>query len=275
MTRSNTSARSTRDASEMIGTMVGGMLFAALLVAASPLAQAAEGDARAILKSTTDYVGSQQTIELSFDSSIEVITPELEKIQFTNAGGVLLSRPDQLRAHRVGGYADVELVFDGKTVSVLGRHLNGYAQFDGPDSVDALIETLRAGQGVALPGADLLLSNAYEVLVDGVLEAKHIGRGVIGGVECEHLAFRNRDTDWQLWVEVGDRPIPRRLVITSKTVNNAPQYSFQVTSWKTGVTLAADAFDFTPPAGAEALEPDNLLHLDELPPEAAPTGEEQ
>ncbi len=59
-----------------------------------------------------------------------------------------------------------------------------------------------------MPGADLLLSNAYKALVDGVLEAKHIGRGVVDGVECEHLAFRNLDTDWQLWVEVGDRPSP-------------------------------------------------------------------
>jgi hypothetical protein len=251
------------------------MLLAASLVAAGPLALAGEGDARAILKSMTDYVGSQETIELSFDSSIEIITPELEKIQFANSGGALLSRPDKLRAHRVGGYADVELVFDGKTVSVLGRNLNGYVQFEGPDSVDALIEVLRVGRGVALPGADLLLSNAYEALVDGVLEAKHIGRGIVDGVECEHLAFRNFDTDWQLWVDVGDRPIPRRLVITSKTLNSAPQYSFQVTGWKSGVTPATDAFTFTPPDGAQALERDSLRHLDELPPQGAPTAEGQ
>jgi hypothetical protein len=79
------------------------------------------------------------------------------------------------------------------------------------------------GQGAALPGADLLLSNAYDVLMADVQEAKYIGRGVIDGVECEHLAFRNFDTDWQLWVEAGDSPIPRKMVITSKTLNSAPQ----------------------------------------------------
>jgi hypothetical protein len=248
------------------------LILATSLVGTGTLALASEGDAKAILKSMTDYVGSQTTIELSFDSAIEVITPELEKIQFTNSGGALLSRPDKLRAHRVGGYADVELIFDGRTVSVLGKHRNVYAQFDGPESVDALIEALRAGHGVALPGADLLLSNAYEVLADGILEAKHIGRGVVDGVECEHLAFRNLDTDWQLWVEVGDQPIPRKLVITSKTLNSAPQYSLQIKDWKTGVTPAADAFDFTPPADAQRLEPHDLVDLDELPP-GAPIGE--
>jgi len=102
--------------------------------------------------------------------------------------------------------------FDGKTVSVYGKHLNRYAQFDSPGTIDQLIVVLREGRGVALPGADLLLSNSYEALVAGVNEAKYIGRGVIDERECEHLAFRNFDTDWQLWVEVGKNPVPRKLV---------------------------------------------------------------
>lgn len=248
----------------------GSMILTAALLAAAPLAQAQEGDATAILKSSTDYVSGQQKIALSFDSSIEVITPQLEKIQFTNSGSVLLSRPDKLRAHRVGGYADVEMVFDGKTVSVLGKHKNVYAQFEAPGSVDDLIDALRAGQGVALPGADLLLSNAFDVLTAGVLEAKHLGRGVIGGVQCEHLAFRNFDTDWQLWVEVGEQPIPRKLVITSKTLNSAPQYTLEIRDWNTGIEPKAEAFAFAPPEGAQKLEPDALSELDELPPSANP-----
>ena len=151
----------------------------------------------------SDYVSSQKTIELTFDSDIEVISSDLEKLQFTSSGEVLMSRPDKLRAHRVGGYADVELYFNGKQVSIFGKNLDGYAQFDATGTLDQLFEALRSGHGVALPGADLLLSNPYDVLVAGVIEANNIGRGVIDGVECEHLAFRNFDTDWQLWVQRG------------------------------------------------------------------------
>lgn len=239
---------------------------------ATPPAMAQEGDAKAILKAMSDYVGSQQTIEITFDSAIEIITPQLEKIQFTNSGGALLRRPDKLHAHRVGGYADVEMFYDGKTTSVYGRHVNGYAQFEAPGSVDDLIQALREGHGIALPGADLLLTNSYAVLAEDILEAKHIGRGVIDGVECEHLAFRNFDTDWQLWVEVGSKPIPRKMVVTSKTMNSAPQYTLQVKEWKTEVTPVADAFTFTPPAGAEKLDPNVLIELDELPPGAEEGG---
>jgi len=245
-----------------------------LFVSQSALAQARQGDAKSILKTTADYLSSQQTIELKFDSDIEVVTPQLEKIQFTNSGEVLLNRPDKLRAHRVGGYADVALYFDGKTASVYGKNLNVFAQFEVPGTVDHLIEAMRVGHGVALPGADLLLSRPYDALVADVMEAKHVGRGVIDGVECEHLAFRNFDTDWQLWVDVGDKPVPRKLVITSKTVNGAPQYTFRVRHWKTGMAPAPAAFKFVPPAGAEKIDPGALLELDELPPEA-PAGEKQ
>ena len=242
------------------------MLFLAVsLVLSVTFAQAQESDAKPFLKAMSDYVSSQKTIELTFDSDIEIITPQLEKIQFTNSGELLLERPDRLYAHRVGGYADVALYFDGKIVSVYAKHTNGYTQFDAPGTVDQLIEALRMGYGVALPGADLLLLNVYNVLVAGVKEAKHIGRGVIDGVECEHLAFRNFDTDWQIWVEVGKTPIPRKMVITSKTLNSAPQYTLRIKGWKTGVEPARSKFAFTPPAKAEKMSPDALIDLDELP----------
>ena len=48
------------------------------------------------------------------------------------------------------------------------------------------------------------------------------------GVVCDHLAFRNLDTDWQIWVESGERPLPRKYVITSKTVAAAPQYTLRL-----------------------------------------------
>jgi len=32
------------------------------------------------------------------------------------------------------------------------------------------------------------------------------------GVECEHLAFRGHVTDWQLWIETGAKPVPRKYV---------------------------------------------------------------
>ena len=104
------------------------------------------------------------------------------------------------------------------------------------------------------------------MLSEDVIDAKHIGRGVINGVECEHLAFRDLDTDWQIWIEVGAKPIPRKFVITSKAVTSGPQYSLLITNWKTDAPIAADAFELHAPAGAKKVEFKDLSDIDEVPP---------
>jgi hypothetical protein len=229
-------------------------------------------DAAKILKVMSDYVTGQEVISLTFDADIEVVTLDLQKIQFASSGQVLLSRPDKIRASRTGGYADVELVYDGKTLTVLGKSVNAFAQADAVGSVDQLIDRLRDQYNVAMPGADLLLSRVYDELTADVIDAKHIGQGVIDGVDCEHLAFRNADVDWQLWVEAGARPIPRKYVITNRTMTGAPQYTLRIKEWRTDVPVSADAFAFQAPANADKLDFAALREIDEIPP-GQPSGE--
>ncbi|MDE2377600.1 DUF2092 domain-containing protein [Bradyrhizobium sp.] len=243
-----------------LGTAVAVLLFAAAPVRAD--------DAATILKSMTDYLGSQKTLSASFDSDIEIITPELQKIQFTSSGEMKLSRPDKLRVRRTGGYADVELVYDGKTISIYGNNAKSYVQAEAPGTIDGMIDGMQARSGVGMPGTDLLLSNAYDELMAGAIEGKHIGQGVVDGVECEHLAFRNADTDWQIWIEAGAKPVPRKYVITSKTLAAAPQYTLRIRDWKTDGFSDPDTFVFKPPAGATKAELDSaaMAEFDELPP---------
>ena len=228
----------------------------------------AEDDAARILKAMSDYTAGQKSISATFDSDIEVITPDLQKLQFTSSGQIRLERPDKLRIKRTGGYTDVDLVFDGKTVSLYGNNAKAYVQADAAGTIDQLIDRLQSTTGGAMPGTDLLLSNAFDELTANVIEARHIGQGVIDGVECEHLAFRGVDTDWQIWVESGARPIPRKYVITSKTLAGAPQYSLKIKEWKTDVPAEADTYVFKPPADAKKVELDALatMDFDEVPP---------
>jgi hypothetical protein len=140
---------------------------------------------------------------------------------------------------------------------------NDFAQVESSGSIDQLIDLLREKHGITAPGADLLLSQAFDVMMADVIDAEHIGQGIIDGVECEHLAFRNLDTDWQIWIEAGARPIPRKYVITSKAVTGAPQYTLRIKEWKT--ELPADAFAFNPSQGAKKIDLSGLVNIDEVP----------
>jgi hypothetical protein len=218
-----------------------------------------------ILKAMTDHVSKQSSLSVKYDSDVEVVTPSLEKIQFSASGEVALSRPDKFRASRTGGYADVEIVSDGSTVIVHDRDGKQFAQVQTTGGFDQLVDKLRTDNRIEIPGADLLLSNAFEELTSGVIEGRVIGSGVVEGVECDHLAFRNLDTDWQIWIESGERPLPRKYVITSKTLATAPQYTLRLRDWKSGEAVSADAFRFNPPSGSNRVEVVSL-HLDEVPP---------
>ena len=251
----------------LLGTI---LTMGALLV---PEARAQGGDADKLLKAMSDYVASQKAVSVTFDSDIEVITTNLQKIQFTSSGQVQLSRPDKLRATRTGGYRDIEIVFDGKMLTVNNKDSKDYAQIDAPGTADQLIDVLRDKHGVVAPGADLLLSNVYDVMMADVVEGAVIGKGVIDGVECDHLAFRNLETDWQIWIESGAKPIPRKYVITSKGIGEAPQYTLRIKDWKTDAFADPDTFVFKAPAGATKVTLDSaaMIEFDELPP-GTPSG---
>src|SRR5207237_9478 len=141
---------------------LGLLTLVAVALLGSSFAPAQAQDAAKVLKAMTDYIANQKNISATYDTDIEVITNDLQKNQFASSGQMQLIRPDKFRASRIGGYADVELAFDGKTLSVLGKNLNAYAQAESAGSIDQVIVRLRNELGVAIPGADLLLSNAYD-----------------------------------------------------------------------------------------------------------------
>ena len=234
------------------------------VIGAVSVTHAADRSPEDILKQSLAFLSAQNRISVRYSSDIEVVTPALEKVQFSGSGTLGMERPDKFRISRVGGFADVELISDGTSFTIHDRGEKRFAQIPVTGSLDQVIGRLRSEFHVDLPGADLLSPQGYEEMVTGVIESKHIGRGVVDGVECEHLAFRNVDTDWQIWIEPGDKPAPRKYVITSKTVAAAPQYTLRLGEWKFGSEATAD-FTFKPPSDASGVAITALTDLDEIP----------
>jgi hypothetical protein len=242
---------------------------AALALAAgvglSSASLADEADARSLFKAMSDYMAAQTVISFDYDSTLEVVTKDGQTLGLASSGAVTLERPGKLRATRTGGFADVEMVYDGTTLSILGKNLDAYAQIPIAGTVDQLIDTLRDTYHRPLPAADLLGSNINDALTPLFTDVKDLGSGVIGGVECDHLAFRTADVDLQIWIAQGDAPHPCRYTVTTSKVAGSPQYTVDISNWKTGSDVAGADFAFVPPASAKQVEPGQLGDLDELP----------
>ena len=243
----------------MIKTRV--MAFAVMSVAATS-AQADEADARQILANMAEYLSGQNTLSFDFDSSLEIVTTDDQKLTIASSGSVAMERPGKIHTTRRGGFASVEAVYDGTTLSVANLSANAYAQVEMAGTVESAVELLRTKYGHPLPAADLLSPNVAEILMAGVTDVKDLGSGVIRGEECDHLAFRAPDVDWQIWVSQGESPYPCRYVITSKTIAGSPQYTLDVSSWGNG--SASNDFTFTAADGATKVDPANVPELDDI-----------
>lgn len=248
-------------------TALSSAVLALIIASGTPAGvSAGEAEAKTILKAMSDYLAAQKAISFKYDTNLEVVTKEHQKLLLASSGTMEVGRPDKIRATRSGGFANVEMTFDGKTLTLLDKDDNLYAQFEVPGTIDHLIDELRYTYNRPVPVADLLLPDVYGELMQDVIDVKDLGSGVIGGTECDHLAFRAKDVDWQIWVAQGAEPYPCRYVITDPKGDQGPQYSVQISDWKTGTDVVADNFSFKAPTNAKKVDdPKKLVNIDEIP----------
>jgi hypothetical protein len=75
-----------------------------------------------------------------------------------------------------------------------------------------------------------------------------IGPSQVGGVTCGHYAFRQDGLDWQVWIQMGEYPLPRKLVLTTLTDDARPQY-VATFNWNLAPSFNDEAFSVVPPKG--------------------------
>jgi hypothetical protein len=238
------------------GTVPGLVLSFGLVLAAAPVL--AEGgidaDASRILQAMADHLGGLDAYSADADVDNEVIDLEGQKLQLSSDVELVVQRTDNLYVHRHGPFADVELFFDGKTMTIYGKDTNVFLQLEAPGNLEQGVEALRSVTGLDAPGADLVFADAYRALTEDATSGTYRGTAFVNGVECDYLTFRGNRADWQLWVRHGDRPLPMKYVITTKWLSGAPQYSVRFRNWNTEPSISAKQFAFVPPDGARAVE---------------------
>ena len=108
--------------------------------------------------------------------------------------------------------------------------------------------------GISSPVSDVLYRDPYAVLMENVESGIYVGRPVVDGVPTHHLAFTQKNIDWQLWIEDGANPVPRKAVITYKNVTSSPQFTVWLSNWNFAPRLADSLFEFLAPDGAHQVE---------------------
>src|SRR5688500_10718822 len=95
-------------------------------------ASADEADARNLFKAMSDYMAAQKAISLQYDTNLEVVTKDKQKLALASSGTLTLNRPAKTRITRTGAPAGGEGPVAGRTLTLLGRTANLYAQLGPP-----------------------------------------------------------------------------------------------------------------------------------------------
>ena len=210
--------------------------------------------AEKLLRASTDYVAGLKQFSVDTRSTLEVVLKSGQKIQFDNGATLAVQRPNKLRAERVGDLVNQVFYYDGKSLTLSNPDEKVFATVAAPGTLEEMLDFARTRLDIVAPASDLIYKNAHEILMDGVTDGFVVGKGIVEGVRCDHLAFRAPQVDWQIWIQEGDKPLPRKFVITTRDVNGGPQFSVVMTKWNTAPKFPDGLFAFKPPKGAKKVE---------------------
>jgi hypothetical protein len=238
----------------LIGMLVGAMLSLTLPGPSAAAEPDVDAEAERVLKSMSSFLAGLDAFSVRADVDAEIVDLEGQKLQLSSTADLLLARPNQLHAQRKGPLADIAIIFDGEQLTVHGKRLQVYIQREVSGSIDDAIRYLHAETGLPAPASDLFVADPYAALMTDVTQGVYIGTGYVDGLECDHIAFRADQVDWQLWVRTGDEPLPMKYIITSKWITGAPQYSVRFTDWDLEPSIAPSQFQFVAPEGARQIE---------------------
>jgi hypothetical protein len=210
--------------------------------------------AETLLKRSTDYLAEQSEFTVEAQSTLEVVLTSGQKIQFDHVATLSIRRPDKLLAERHGELVEQIFYYNGKTLTLHNPSSQHYATLPAPDSIEKMLDFARDTLDVVAPAGDLLYRNAFEILTQEVTEGFIVGKSIVNGVRCDHLAFRAPNVDWQIWIQEGSSPLPCKFVITATDVLGAPQFSVSTADWNLAPDLSDLRFEFVPGSGAKKIE---------------------
>jgi hypothetical protein len=236
-------------------------------------ARAVEPRADQELKKMSAFLAKLTRFALEAEESFDEVPDGQPKLQLTNVRRIAVVRPNRLASDAAGDTLNRAAWYDGQTVTVLDKEHNAYTSIKAAATIDATLDKLEDEYGVTLPLADILYSDPYAVVTEGVTYGRYLGIHQAAGVPCHHLVFSQPTIEWQIWIDASDQPLPRKLVITYVQEAGEPQYSATMRRWSLDPKFSDDLFTFEAPEGAQKIDATAMaLPQDGDKPAVAPDG---
>lgn len=234
-----------------INTRFSVVLIVALLGSGAVFAQdSGEARAKEVLKSMSAYTASLDRLVIRGTAFIDGRLDAGLMVSNASEVKVTVDRPGSMHLSNFDGVTEKELFFDNGSLTLFSSDTGYYAQASVPNEIEAAAEYALEEMGIEAPLMDLIYRDVSAQMVGSEDTVMYLtDKARVGGVDCHHIAVRGPDVDLQLWIEEGDRPVPRKIMITSKWEGGAPRF-FANMAWDANPQVDPEIFKFKVPAGA-------------------------
>ncbi|MFL5523278.1 MAG: DUF2092 domain-containing protein [Gemmatimonadaceae bacterium] len=206
----------------------------------------------AALNKMGSYLRSLKAYEVRATTTQDDVLSTGQKAQFTGTQDLLIRQPNGLRAELTSEGQHRFMFYDGKNFTLYADGPGFYATVPAPSNLRELGDTLQKKFAIEMPLRDLFLWGTDAASSKAIRSAVDLGPTQVDGTTVQHYAFRQDGVDWQVWIQNGDYPLPRKLVITTTDDDARPDYS-AVLDWNLAPSFNTEAFVFYPPSSAKRI----------------------
>ena len=224
----------------------------------------------AALQKMGAYLRTLTTFQVEAVTTDEDVLDDGQKLQYSGSASVLARVPDRLRAEVTDDRRKRLFLYDGKNFTLFAERVGYYATVAAPPTITKLVDKLDSEYDFSVPLEDLFRWGAAGWGPGAIKRAIDVGPSDVEGVTCEQYALRQDDIDWQIWLQRGAYPLPRKLVITTRTDDAKPQHT-AVYTWNLAPSFNDAAFKFEPPPGAQRVVLPSVAGTATASPEARAT----
>jgi hypothetical protein len=229
----------------------------AMAAQAAPVKDTIDPESMEALTNMGTYLRSLKAFQVDAEITEDDVLDDGQIVTASRKTTLLAEKPNLLRVEIKSDERDTFLFYDGKNFTVYGKLVNFYATVPAPPTTGELIKKIDDEYGIEVPLVDLFLWGTDEATIKRITSAIDVGPATVEGVTCEQYAFRQEGVDWQIWIQLGDFPLPRKLAIRTLTDDARPQHTSTL-AWNLAPSYNDAAFTFDPPEGALRIALQNL-----------------
>jgi hypothetical protein len=221
--------------------------------AAPPAQPAVDPAAVAALTRMSAYLRTLQSFEVHATTTMDqVLTDTEQKVQFAGNGIYRIRRPNAFYLESNTDRRQRQFYYDGTTFTIFSPRMDVYAQRPAPATIREMVTEMEERYAIPVPLSDLFYWGSEDLDTDFEL-ASVIGFARMANQDADQYAFRQGDIDWQIWIARGDRPLPLKVVVTTRSDPAQPQFTSEL-AWNTNASFSPATFAFRAPNGAHQIQ---------------------